>query len=58
MNTRQELTKLLAKVDAIAAQCRKDGDLELARKYENESIVLSKEIAEINAKRVKELMGK
>lgn len=58
MTTRQELTKLMSKVDAIASQCRKDGDLELARKYESESIVIAKEIAEIDVKRVKDLMSK
>jgi hypothetical protein len=58
MNTRQQLTKLIKTADAQAIQCSKDGREDLAKMYRADAVKLAKEVAEIDAKRMKELMAK
>ncbi len=58
MTNRQQIAKLINECDAKANQCRKDGDAELARKYESESIAFAKELAEIDTANLKALLAK
>lgn len=58
MNERQRLTKLMNDADANAAQARKDGRDDAAKQWRAVAADYAKDIADINAKRAKELMGK
>lgn len=58
MTNRQQITKCLAHCDAMAAQFRKSGDIEMARKYEREALALSKELAAIDTAALKALLAK
>lgn len=58
MTSRQKLTKLISEVDAKAAQCRRDGDIKTARKYESESLLLTKELVAIDTESLKKLLAR
>ena len=58
MTNRQQIAKLINEVDATAKQCRKDGDVQMARKYESESVKLAKELAAIDTANLKALLAK
>ena len=58
MTNRQQVAKLINEVDGKVNQCRKDGDIEMARKYESESLALAKELAAIDTANLRALLAK
>ena len=58
MTNRQQIAKLINECDAKAKQCRKDGDIAMARQYEGESLAFAKELAAIDTENLKALLAK
>lgn len=58
MNERQKMTKLMIEADANAAQATKDGRDDAAKQWREVAAGYAKDIAAINANRVKALLSK
>jgi len=58
MNDRQKLTKLMIEADANAVQANKDERFDSAKQWRAVAAEYAKEIASLNARRVRELAGR